>query len=415
VSDQDPTLPLSGLNVLEIAHYIAGPYAAQILGDQGATVVKVEPPAGEPGRRALPVNPDGESLYYASYNRNKKNVSLDLRKPESRIVLDGLIKWADVVLTNYSPGVPEKLGFGWDQVHQLNPAAVMVFISGFGTYSSLSDYVAFDGIVTAMSGIADMTGDPDGPPYIGNVLLGDHTTALQAAMAATTALHLRQRTGEGSYVEVSMIRSLASLLGDHVPARATLGQEPRRRGNQSSLRFGNVFPTADGYVVISPITVTMWKTFCDVLGRPEWGTEQIVVERRHVKDKEFRAEIEQATRDWMSARTSQEALELMQGLGIPTGAVKSISQVCDDDERMDLRLFEDVELLGGGKARVLGRVFDWDGGDSEGTFTNRLSGLGADGASVLEGLGLSPDAIAALVEAGAVHGVRPPTMTGSGA
>ena len=394
--------PLDNTNVLEICHYIAGPYSAQILGDQGASVVKLEPHSGEAGRRALPVDATGESLYYASYNRNKRNVALDLTKPESRAALDSLLKWADVVITNYSVGTPEKLGFGWDRLHEINPAAIMIFISGFGSYSKFRDYVAFDGIVTAMSGIASMNGSEDGPPYIGNVLLGDHVTALQTAMAASTALHLRTRTGEGTFVEVSMLRSLASLLGDHVPAAATLGQRPTRHGNRSTLRFGNTFPTSDGHIVIAPLTAPMWHSFCTLIGRPEWGGADIVAQRIHVHDETFRREIETVAADWISVRSSQNALELLQSLGIPAGAIRSISEVCEDDEPKNLRLFERVTLANGGEATVLGRVFDWNEDVPNSFRNNVVSALGADSAEALIDAGMDPDDVVRLREYGVI-------------
>jgi len=393
--------PLEGVNVLELCHYIAGPYCSQILGDQGASVIKVEPPSGERTRRSLPTTDDGESLYFASYNRNKRSVALDLTAADSRPALDELLKWADVIVTNFSAGVPSRLGFGWEHVHAINPRAIMVLITGFGTHSALSNYVALDGIVTAMSGIASMTGSADGPPYIGNVLLADHVTAVQAALAATTALHLRTKTGEGTFVEVSMLRSLAALLGDHVPSAATLGRNPSRTGNRSTMRFGNTYRTSDGYVIISPLTPVMWRDFCVEIGHPEWGAEDVVTERRHVHDDRFRREIEAATEAWTSVRTGQEALERLQSLGIPTGRVKSVRELYEEDDALDLRLFEKVTLSRGGEATVLGRVFDWDGQERY-AGRNVIPVIGEHSAEVLGELGLPAEQVARMQSSGIV-------------
>lgn len=389
--------PLEGIKVLELGHYIAAPYATMILGDQGAEVIKVEPLGGEPGRRAFPRTDDGESLYFASYNRNKRTIELDLLDHATRPVLERLIAQSDVLVTNFSLGVPERLGFGWPQVSKHNPKLVMVHITGFGSWSLLRDYAAYDPIVQAMAGIAHMTGEPDGSPYLSNVMFGDHVTAVQAAMAASSGLHLRNRTGKGSFVEVSMMRSVVGLLGDLVPQHTVLQQEPRRHGNRSPLRFGGMYATCDGFVWISPITPAMWKRFCSEIGQAHWGEERIARERINVFDAEFRAQVEDATSRWMEKRSTQQVLERFQGNGIPCGAVRSVAEVCHSDEESNLRLLEDVELVSGSSARVVGRSFDWDDGQRP-----RPRIPSDDTEEILSDLGLSRGDLGGVHHSGAV-------------
>ena len=145
--------PLDGIHVLEIAHFIAGPHAAMILCDHGADVIKIEPPTGEHARNSAQVDQYGNSLFFACHNRGKRAVALDLGHPDAKKALDPLLKWADVIITNYAQGVPDKLGFGWERLQQLNPRAILVHVSGFGSWSDLKLHVAFDGIIQALSGV----------------------------------------------------------------------------------------------------------------------------------------------------------------------------------------------------------------------------------------------------------------------
>jgi crotonobetainyl-CoA:carnitine CoA-transferase CaiB-like acyl-CoA transferase len=385
--------PLDGINVLEIAHYIAGPFATMILADQGATVTKIEPLGGEPGRHAYPKTGSGESLYFASYNRGKRSIRVDLRSAEARPVLEELIKKADVLVTNFSQGVPERLGFGWETAKSLNPRLVMVHITGFGSWSAVSDYLAYDPIIQVMSGVTDMTGEPGNPPSLSGVMLGDHVTAIQAASAASSGLHLRERTGEGNFVEVSMMRSLAALLGDLVPQAATLGGKPTRHGNRNPLRFGGMYETNDGHVMIAPIAPPMWRRFCEEIGQPQWGDEEIALSRRNVFDREFRDEVERVTRAWMSQHTTDHILTSFQTNGIPCGAVRSVAEVCESDIELELRMFEDVDLADGSSARVVGRSFDWE--DGRGT-AKRI--CDDESEEVLASLGVEPERIRELVD-----------------
>jgi len=356
------TRPLEGIQVLELSHYIAGPYAAMILGDQGASVCKVEPLNGEPGRRAMPWADDGESIYYACYNRNKTQLAMDLGKTDNLARLQELIAASDVLITNYSIGVPEKLGFGWEQVRAANPRCSMVHISGFGSKGPLSRYVAFDGVVQAISGLADMTGHPECPPVINNVLVADHSTAVQAAFAAVLAIQKRDRTGTGSFVEVSMLRSLVALFGDLVPQVTGQHRDPHRNGNRSRLRFGNTYRTSDGWLLIAPIAPTMWCDLCRIIGHDEWARPEIAEQRIHIHDEQLRADAEAAINEWLTGRTTAAAEELLQAKGIACGGVRSIRQLLEANQEQDLGLLTKVAMTSGSEVRVVGPAFSWGDG-----------------------------------------------------
>lgn len=351
-------LPLAGVKVLEIAHYIAGPAAGMALADLGAEVVKVEPPGGEPARRSEPLL-DGESLYFATFNRGKRSVCLDLRTAAGREQLAELVRECDVLLTNYLPGVPERLGFGYKTVRGINSRAVMVHVTGFGSWSRIQSFTAFDSIIQAMSGLADMVGEPDGMPYLSTLRLADHITAQQATTAALAALRLRDLNEEGTFVEVSMLRALVPLLGELVAAATGLGVRPTRTGNRRSHYFVNVFPTRDGALVVSPLTAKQWAGFCEVIGAPEWGSADVIESKRHVLDPEVRAELERATRAWAEGRGSMDAATALQGAGVPSGPVWSVADLIEADARFGLRLFDVGSLSDGTEVTVPASPFEW--------------------------------------------------------
>ena len=185
------TNELAGLRVLEFGHYVAAPHCAMILADHGADVIKVEPIDGEPGRRSEPIGSHSMSYYFSSHNRRKRSLALNLRTPDAASVMRALLSSADVIVTNYSPGTPERLGFGYDQVRDINPRCVMVHIVGFGRNTRYGDYAAFDGVLQAMSGFSDLNGEPTAPPQLSGVQIADHAAAVHAAFAAMAALWRR--------------------------------------------------------------------------------------------------------------------------------------------------------------------------------------------------------------------------------
>ncbi|MCO5089511.1 CaiB/BaiF CoA-transferase family protein [Bosea sp. (in: a-proteobacteria)] len=380
---------LDGVKVLELSHYIAGPFACQLLADLGADVVKVEPPAGEAGRRAPPFTEDGESLYFATFNHNKRTLSLDLRGPEAERVLPALIRWADVIITNFANDVPDRLNFGWDKVEALNPRAILIHITGFGSWSPIGAFPAFDPVIQAMSGFADMVGDPAGPPFVSNILFGDIITAHQSAAAAMAALHLRERTGKGSFIEVSMLRSLAPLLGDYVAQSTTLGQRPTRVGNRQTRRFINAFQTADGHLVVAPITPDQWKSFCDVIGRPEWGAPEVTSNRINVTDEALRRDLENSTSAWMKRRTSDEAAATLRAAGVPCGPMWSISELPRANETFDLRMLGQAQLINGTEVTIPGSPFELRSAAAAPRPDNKVPAVGNHSAAILKEIGVA--------------------------
>ncbi len=336
--------PLDGIHVLEIAHFIAGPHAAMILCDHGADVIKVEPLTGEHARNAAQVDQYGNSLFFACHNRGKRAVALDLGHKDAKQALDPLLKWADVIITNYAAGVPDKLGFGFERLQQINPRAILVHITGFGSWSDKKKYVAFDGIIQAMSGVWNLNGHPDGPPLNCQVLVGDHGTAVHAANAALCALVERGRTGKGQFVEIAMLEVLSSMMSTLIPDYEVNGEIARRYGQRPFDRFGGSFKAKDAYFTVAPATPKMWMDLCKLMGHPEWADPSVGRRPGYVADPELRKKIDATVDAWAAQRTAQEAVTIFQGLGIPSGVVRTVERIFEEEgAKADPRVLDQGE------------------------------------------------------------------------
>jgi CoA:oxalate CoA-transferase len=398
--------PLDGVHVLEIAHFIAGPHAAMILCDHGADVIKIEPLTGEHARNAVAVDQYGNSLFFACHNRGKRSVSLDLGHADAKKVLDPLLKWADVIITNYGPGVPDKLGFGFERLQQLNPRAILVHITGYGSWSDKNRYVAFDGIIQAMSGVWNLNGHPDGPPLNCQVLVGDHGTAAHAANAALCALFARTRTGKGQFIEVGMLEVLSSMLNTLVPDYDVNGEIPKRYGQRPFDRFGGSFKAKDAYFTVAPATPKMWKDLCTLMGHPEWAHPSVGRRPGYVADPELRKQIDQTVDAWAAQRTAEEAVVTFQKLGIPSGVVRTMERIFEEEGKQpNSRVLTKVRLPSNPEpVTVPGRSFRFP---DETTEIKSAPGLNENTFEVLTELGVSASELEGLVSSGAL--VRPAT------
>ncbi|WP_284035383.1 CoA transferase [Neobacillus sp. 114] len=333
---------LSGIRILDFTHYISGPYCSQILSDHGADVIKIERIEGEVGRMAGPFHED-TSLYFAAQNRNKRGLSIDLKSEQGREIIHRLIKTADLLITNYGAGVPERLGIDYQTISEINPKISMVHITGFGLTGPYKNYGAYDGTIQAMSGLAELTGHMDGPPTNVGFYIADHLSGLQAAMGAMLALVHKERTGTGKYVDVSMLDGMLSLLGYHFSEVMLKGIEPQRIGNRDPLAFCNTYPTKDGYIFIAPAAQHMWEKLCRIIGKNEWLNSDSPFNSKEGR-MENRDVLEKMVSEWTIQYTKEEVFQLLQNAGIACGPVNTLIDIINNPQIKDRNMVQKMNM-----------------------------------------------------------------------
>jgi crotonobetainyl-CoA:carnitine CoA-transferase CaiB-like acyl-CoA transferase len=323
----DPTPgPLTGLLVADFSRVLAGPYCTMLLGDLGATVVKVEGPAGDETRHWHPPTRQTangeESTYFLSVNRSKRAVTLDLADAEDRAVAHRLAARADVVIENFKRGGLARYGLDFDTVRAQNPAVIYASISGFGPESDLPGY---DALAQALSGLMSVTGPPDGEPSKAGVAIVDVVTGLHAAVGILAALHHRSETGEGQRVEVNLLSSALSALVNQSGAYALAGLVPRRLGNDHpSIYPYGPFPTADGQLVIAIGNDAQFARLCAAIGAPALAEDPRF--RRAPDRSRQREALRPALESALRARPASEWYDLLAGADVPCAPVLDIGE-----------------------------------------------------------------------------------------
>jgi CoA:oxalate CoA-transferase len=262
---------LSGVVVLDLTRFLAGPFASMILADQGATVIKVEPLTGDTTRYQAPYFFDGDSAYFLSINRNKKSLAIDIRSPQGREILDRLIAKSDIILDNLRAPQRERLRLTYEHLEKVNPQIVSCSLTGFGSEGPYADRPAYDIIVEALGGVMSLTGPEGGPSVKAGVPIGDITAGLYATIGVLSGLEYRKRHGKGVHIDISMLDSQISLLSYLAQYFFISGVVPKHQGRAHvSIPTYNTFVTKDDReIVIAANTQQMWISLCDVLSRPE--------------------------------------------------------------------------------------------------------------------------------------------------
>ena len=327
--------PLAGLKVLELARVLAGPWAGQILADLGADVIKVESPEGDNTRIWGPpwVEHGGEktSAYYHSCNRGKRGITADFREEQDLARVTGLAAKADVVLENFKPGGLAKFGLDYGTLSKVNPSLVYCSITGFGQDGPRRDEPGYDFVVQGMSGFMALTGEPEGDPMKMGVSISDLSCGLWAANAVQAALLMRHRTGQGQWIDMSLLDSSVALLANQAMSYLTTGQNPPRMGNaHAQVSAYGVFPTSDGQVVLAPANDALFRKLLTLLGRedlltdPRYATNEGRIARRGEVD----ALIADATAQW----SREDLLAACADAAIPAGPINTVAEVFDDPQ-----------------------------------------------------------------------------------
>ncbi|TMC08185.1 MAG: CoA transferase [Chloroflexi bacterium] len=323
---------LDGLTVLELGSLIAGPFCTRLLADMGARVIKVEPPGqGDPLRAWSMVTEHG-SLWSLVQSRNKESVAVDLRRPEGQELARRLAARVDVLVENFRPGRLESWGLDPAELRRLNPALVVVRISGFGQTGPYRDRPGYGSTGEALGGLRFITGFADRPPLKVGISLGDTVAALYAVSGALAALRRRDRTGRGEVVDVALHEAVFSLLESILPEYGSTGEVRQRRGNALlGSAPSNVYPTADGgYVTIGANGDSIFRRFCAAIGRPELANDPRFVDNQSRRANV--AELDALIQRWTLDRTLQEVWELLNHADVPASPVYSIADIAADEQ-----------------------------------------------------------------------------------
>ncbi len=393
--------PLHGIKVIEIGTLIAAPFAARLMAEFGAEVIKIEAPGeGDPIRKWRKLH-KGTSLWWYLQSRNKKSISINLKAPEGIALVKQLCADADVLIENMKPGALEKLGLGWDVLHALNPKLTMVRISGYGQTGPYKDRPGFGAIGEAMGGIRYTTGEAGGVPARVGVSLGDSLASLHAVMGALmSVLRVKMGNGDGQVVDVSLVESVFNLMESLVPEYDLLGHVRERSGGAlPGIAPSNTYPTRDGsYVVIAGNSNPIYKRLMHAIGRADMAEDPQFAQNdgRAAQEKL----IDAAIAGWTSAHTIDEVLEVLERAEVPAGRIYSVKDIVADPHYQARDMLLDTELPDGVHVKMPGIVPKLS--ETPGEVRWQGPTLGEHTDSVLSGLGVAPAEIAAMRERGVV-------------
>ncbi|HVV75496.1 MAG TPA: CoA transferase [Mycobacteriales bacterium] len=323
--------PLAGLRVLEVGHILAGPFATMLLADLGADVIKVESKTGDLSREVGSQYVDGHNVYFASINRNKRSVHIDLVTEEGQAQLHRLVGESDALLVNMRPSAIRKLGLDYASLRGVNPKLVCVSVTGYGLDGPEAEWPAFDYVIQAGVGLAAMTGDPDGPPMLPGYSAVDNSSAIMAALGLLAKVHEASRSGVGGQVDVSLFDTILSQLNYKAAAYLNGGAVPPRQpaGGHSFYVPAQLFPTADGYLALFVTHDEFWRRLCDEIGEPGWGTDPRFATMHARNDN--RAELIALLAAKLAEMSAVEWAARLRPLGLAVGAVVSLDHALDSD------------------------------------------------------------------------------------
>jgi len=317
---------LGDLVVLDLSHALAGPFASTLLGDYGAEIIKIEPLDGEIARAWGPPFYGDESAYFVNLNRNKKSVAIDLKRPEGRALFFGLLERADVVLENLRVGTVARLGIGYEQVRERQPRIVYCSISGFGQDGPYRQRAAFDLVVQAESGMISVTGEPGGRGVRAGVSIADITAGMYAAFGILAALHARQTTGRGQFIDVSMLEGQLGILSGMIGAYLADGVVPAPLGTAyGALLPYQTFSTKTRDIAVGVGSDKLWRTFCPLLGLAALTDDPRFV--TNAARNANRPALVAALQDTFLTRTYEEWEAILLPAGVPMGAVNTLDAV----------------------------------------------------------------------------------------
>jgi CoA:oxalate CoA-transferase len=344
---------MTGLRIIDLTRVISGPFCTMLLADLGADVIKVEPPGDGDPLRTQGSGRDGLSWYFASFNRNKRSVVIDLKADHGKRALEELLATADAVVDNFRPGVMARLGFDDARLQEIRPGIVSCSISGFGADGPYRDRPAFDFIAQAMSGFMSVNGDKGAPPLRSGLPISDLVSGIYAALGLCAALLGRERNGNPERVDVSLTNSMVSLLAYVASHYFATGMVLPKTGNDHPIAspYG-VFRTRDGQIAIAPSDNTFFGRLMDALGLPEAKSDPDFAD--NFLRVEHRDRLQVLVEDKLQERDSAEWIDHLNAAGVPCGPIYDLHGVFSDPQIASQDMAIDVQTPSHGMVRMLG-------------------------------------------------------------
>ena len=383
--------PLSGFLIVDLSRILAGPYCTHLLAELGARVIKVETPQGDDARQYGPFK-NGKSTYFASINRGKESIALDLKAPADREIFERLLDKADALVENFRPGTMERLGYGWETLHGRFPRLIYAAASGFGHTGPHSRHPAYDMVVQGLGGIMSITGIPDGPLVRVGTSVGDLAGGLYTAIGLNAALVHREKTGEATKVDVALFDCQLALLENAIMRYTTTGEIPGPMGaRHPSITPFEAFATSDGNIIIAAGNDGLYVKLAQALGRPDLADNPLFKTNplRNQHQAALKAEIEGV----LSGGTTEDWIAVLEKEGIPCGPVNDVAQALAHPQTEARNMLVSVDDPVTGPLKLAGNPIKLSAFDDPET---RLPApeLDADRAKILTELGLIPSGAA---------------------
>ncbi|HEU0292011.1 MAG TPA: CaiB/BaiF CoA-transferase family protein [Anaerolineales bacterium] len=350
-----PASALSGVRVLDFSRVLAGPYCTMLLADFGAQVIKIESLEGDETRQWGPPWLEGESAYYLSVNRNKRSLTLDLKNPHARSISRRLAEKADVLVENFKAGSMARFGLDYESLCKTNPGLIYCSITGYGQTGPYQSLPGYDFIIQAEGGLMSITGPRDGTPYKVGVAIVDITAGMYASHAILAALHHREKTGEGQFIDVSLFDSQLGWLANVGQNYLVSEKAPERYGNaHANIVPYEIFETADGYLALGVGNDRQYQMLCEAIKRPDlWADERFQTNPGRVT---HRHELVPLLQDVFRARSTTEWIASLTKLGIPVGPINDIPSALSHPQAIARQMVQDVKRADGLPMKMVGPV-----------------------------------------------------------
>ena len=401
-SPSNPTGPLKGLRVVDLTRVLAGPTCTQMLGDLGAEVIKIERPgAGDDTRGFAPpyVPNTKESAYFVGVNRNKKSLTLDIAQPEGQAVVHKLLETADILVENFKTGALAKYGLGWEQLKEKYPGLIYCSITGFGQTGPYAPRPGYDALIQAMGGVMSLTGEPEGEPQKVGIPIADLFAGLYGTIGILAALRHKQATGQGQQIDIGMLDTHVAWLANQGMNYLATGENPPRLGNQHpNIVPYQVFPTQDGYMVLSIGNDPTFERFCK-----NFGLENLLADARYATNAarvQNRALVTEALTAITKTMPTKEWIAKLEALKIGCGPINTLKDVFADPHVLARDMLKEMPHASGETVTVIANPVKLSATPPD--YRSAPPVLGEHSDPVLRGLGYSTEQIAALREKGIV-------------